>query len=360
MTHPSLACVIPAKKPISSHFSIEFYAFKMTTFQTNPVEDELRTFSNIHSILEVKMPNRIKAFAAIASLSISLSVSAAQCNKDSIKLQVLGSGGPELYDDRASSGYIIWHNNKARILVDTGPGTSVNFGKAGADYRDLEAIILSHLHVDHSADLPAYVKGAVFTDRIQDLMIFGPTGNELMPSTKDFIQRLFGEQGAYPYLSGFLVDYKRNYFIDVKQTDISHNKVQHFPLNKAVNISGIAVEHGPLPAAAWRVDIEGCSVVFSGDMSAKRPNLIKLAQDADMLVAHSAIPQAAEGRPATALHMIPSQIGNIAKQARVKQVVLSHRMTPSLGKEQNTLEEINKSYSGKVSFADDLDLFTLD
>lgn len=308
------------------------------------------------------MQQGIKALIAIASVSLgtslSLSAQAAQCDKDSVKLQVLGSGGPELYDNRASSGYILWHNNKARILVDTGPGTSVNFGKAGADYKDLEAIILSHLHVDHSTDLPAYVKGAVFTDRIQNLMIYGPSGNELMPSTKDFVQRMFGEQGAYPYLSGFLVDYSRNYFIDVKETDISHNKLQHFTLNEEVNISGIAVEHGPLPAAAWRVNVDGCSVVFSGDMSAKRPNLIELAKDADMLIAHSAIPQAAQGRPATALHMLPSQIGNIAKQAGVKQVVLSHRMTPSIGREENTLKEIRKHYSGKVSFADDLDIFT--
>ncbi len=305
------------------------------------------------------MQKGIKALITIASLSISASALAGQCNKESIKLQVLGSGGPELYDNRASSGYIIWHNNKARILVDTGPGTSVNFGKVGADFKDIEAILLSHLHVDHSADLPAYVKGAFFTDRIQDLALFGPSGNAIMPATKDFVTRLFGKDGVYPYLSDYLIPYARNYAIEVNQIDINKNSIQTFKLNDEVNISGIAVEHGPLPAAAWRVDIEGCSITFSGDMSAKRPNLIKLAKDSDILVAHHAIPQAAKGRPATALHMIPEQIGNIAKQASVKQVVLSHRMTPSVGKEEDTLKVIKQSYSASVKFAEDLDVFNI-
>ncbi len=305
------------------------------------------------------MKKGITAFIALASVSMSLSAYAGQCNKDAIKLQVLGSGGPELYDNRASSGYIIWHNEKARILVDTGPGTSVNFGKVGADYKDLEAILLTHLHVDHSADLPAYVKGAVFTDRIQDLALYGPSGNEIMPATKDFVTRLFGKEGVYPYLSDYLIPYARNYAIEVNQVDINKNSVQTFQLNDEVKLSAIAVEHGPLPAAAWRVDIEGCAITFSGDMSAKRPNLIALAKGSDILVAHHAIPQAAKGRPATALHMIPEQIGHIAKQAGVKQLVLSHRMSPSVGKEQNTLKVIKQQYSGDVRFAEDLDTFDI-
>lgn len=33
-------------------------------------------------------------------------------------LQVLGSGGPELTDKRASSAYLVWIDNKAKILID--------------------------------------------------------------------------------------------------------------------------------------------------------------------------------------------------------------------------------------------------
>jgi ribonuclease BN (tRNA processing enzyme) len=55
--------------------------------------------------------------------------------------------------------------------------------------------------------------------------------------------------------------------------------------------------------------------------------------------------------------MPPSVIGQIAEEAHVNRVVLSHRMLRTLGKEQQTLAEIRKKYSGPVAFANDLDCF---
>jgi ribonuclease BN (tRNA processing enzyme) len=57
--------------------------------------------------------------------------------------------------------------------------------------------------------------------------------------------------------------------------------------------------------------------------------------------------------------MPPSVIGQIAGDAHVKQLVLSHRMLRTLGteKQNQTLSEIKKRYSGPVVFANDLDCF---
>ncbi len=57
------------------------------------------------------------------------------------------------------------------------------------------------------------------------------------------------------------------------------------------------------------------------------------------------------------LHMPPSVIGRIAANARVKQLVLSHRMQRTLGHETQTRHTIQKSYQGSVEFANDLDCF---
>src|SRR6056297_782871 len=66
----------------------------------------------------------------------------------STRLQVLGSGGPELDDGRRSSSYLLWLDDRARVLLDAGSGSSVAFGASGADFADLQAILLSHLHTD--------------------------------------------------------------------------------------------------------------------------------------------------------------------------------------------------------------------
>jgi len=94
--------------------------------------------------------------------------------KNRVSIQVLGSGGPELDDQRASSSYLIWLDSKAAILVDTGNGSGLNLERSGAKVEDLQAILFTHFHVDHSSDFPAYVKGSFFTSRDEDLMIYGP------------------------------------------------------------------------------------------------------------------------------------------------------------------------------------------
>jgi len=53
-----------------------------------------------------------------------------QCEVDQVKLQVLGSGGPELNDGRNSSGYLIWYRNKAQVLIDAGAGSSIEYDKS--------------------------------------------------------------------------------------------------------------------------------------------------------------------------------------------------------------------------------------
>ena len=75
-----------------------------------------------------------------------------------------------------------------------------------------------------------------------------------------------------------------------------------------------------------------------------------------MLVAHHAIPEEAGG-VARNLHMPPSVIGQIASDASVKQLVLSHRMNRTFGKEAQTTQLIRDHYQGPVEFAEDLQCF---
>jgi ribonuclease BN (tRNA processing enzyme) len=95
---------------------------------------------------------------------------------------------------------------------------------------------------------------------------------------------------------------------------------------------------------------------FSGDTNGENGNLERLAKDADVFVAHNAIPEGETGA-ARQLHMPPSVIGRIAHMAGVRQIVLSHRMLRTLGQEATTMAAIAKNYSGPVAFADDLDCF---
>ncbi|MBL4631254.1 MAG: MBL fold metallo-hydrolase, partial [Paraglaciecola sp.] len=276
-----------------------------------------------------------------------------QCESNQVKLQILGSGGPELDDGRHSSGYLIWYKNKARVLIDAGAGSSIMYGQSGAKYADLQAILLTHLHVDHSADLAAYIKGGFFTPRSENLRLYGPAANELMPSTSEYLQRLVGDKGAFAYLQGYVnkrasADYK------VIATDVPLIKGQTFNYSLGNNITAKAtfVHHGPVAAVAWRVELAGCSIVFSGDMSNQFDVLSAFANEADILVANNAVPDNASG-VALNLHMTPSSIAKIAKKAQIKQLVLSHFMKRTLSIQKETHGIIRHKYRGPIILATD-------
>jgi len=268
-----------------------------------------------------------------------------------ISLQVLGSGGPESGDKRASSAYIIWIDGKNKVLIDFGGGASLRFEEVGAKIEDLDVILLTHLHVDHTADLPALLKSSFFTRASGNLHIYGPESNKFMPSTEDFIERLFENgNGAWQYLGDHLDGSAR---LQVKAHTIDESRNIKVIYHKhGIKISAVSVHHGIIPAIAYRVDVGNKSITFSGDMNGDYHTLETLALHSDILVAHNAVPKDAKG-VATALHMRPNIIGHIAKQAQVKKLVLSHRMLRTLGRERETKKEVRKYYKGVVKFAND-------
>jgi ribonuclease BN (tRNA processing enzyme) len=98
------------------------------------------------------------------------------------------------------------------------------------------------------------------------------------------------------------------------------------------------------------------ALFFSGDTNGEGDGLTQLALDADLFVAHNAVPEGATGVERR-LHMPPSVIGTIATNAHVKRLVLSHRMLRTLGSEKETQAEIQRHFSGPIVFANDLDCF---
>jgi ribonuclease BN (tRNA processing enzyme) len=280
---------------------------------------------------------------------VAISTNAAGCGAQGVALQVLGSGGPELQDKRASTSYLIWRDGVPRVLVDSGGGSALRFGESGATVSNLDVILLTHLHVDHTADLSALVKSSYFEDRQRPLPIFGPEGNQSFPSTTRFIQTLFGSaNGIYRYLSDIP--------LEAHNVVSGPNQIRQIYDTSGIRIAAARVVHGGVPAIAYRVELDNVSVAFSGDTDGNNGNLERIAHNADLFVAHNAVPEGAAGVERS-LHMPPSVIGKIAATAAVRHLVLSHRMLRTLGREAETLVAIRASYSGTVTFADDLQCF---
>ncbi len=305
------------------------------------------------------MKTRLAALALLILPAVSSGHAiAAECQSQRVKLQMLGVRGPEFLDDQASTSYLIWLDDKARVLIDTGPGSMQNFKRSSADFSDVRAILYSHFHVDHSLDFPGYIKASYFTTRDNDLIVTGPAGNRFMPSAEQFLQREIGDRGSYAYLSDFVDPALPSaYKVRAKTLAWSADKpaTELAWRDKDFRVTAVPVHHGPIPALAYRVETAGCAIVFSGDMNGDFDTLPKLAKHADILVAHNAIPEDAEG-VAAFLHMKPSYIGEVAARAGVKKLLLTHLMARSVNRREEAARLIHAHYPYPVRFPKDLDV----
>jgi ribonuclease BN (tRNA processing enzyme) len=277
------------------------------------------------------------------------------CGEEGVYVQVLGAGGPELDDEQASSGYLVWLDGRARVLVDAGPGVAANFEKSGAEFSDLLAVVFTHVHADHTADLASIVAGSRGERRTDPLPVYGPSGNATYPGFNEFIDLTIGPTGAWRYLSDVLSPLSSaGYELVPYEIDaVGRSRWTGFRRD-GVALSAIPTDHGPVPALAWRVDVEGIGITFTGDTANRRQTVADLAEGSAILVAHHAIPEGARGS-ARELHMPPSQIGRLAAGADVNMVILSHRTNWTRGRESASRSEVREAFKGPIVFANDME-----
>ena len=270
---------------------------------------------------------------------------------DGVALQILGSGGPIADDRRASSGYLVWVDGRARALVDVGGGVILNFAASGAALEDLDVVVLSHLHVDHSVDFAALIKSAYFGERSRPLPVVGPDGDDLFPGLGDYLVALFGAQGAYRYLGWALRDGDGPFHIEPHEIATA-GEGQQFELGE-LQLAAVGVPHGAVPALGVRIDVRGRSLAFASDQRLDDERFIAAIAGVDLLIAHHAIPERSGG-PVRTLHGPPSAIGAAAAKAKVRRLVLSHHMVRALRGLDESIAAIREHYRGPLLLAEDL------
>lgn len=332
--------------------------------------------------------------------------------KGDLSVMVLGSGGPlATTSGRASAGYLIFVDGEPKILMDCGGGTYLRLGQSGADIKDLEIVLLSHLHIDHMGDLDAIIKDMYFQNRVanttpqpidfpygrtEPFTVYGPDANDKTfedaagalvqdlvdlndpktlqyEATSSFVHDHFNvNDGLDRYLhifsqmiSGGIFKYDT---VDVApgwQGDISDLSPHVIYDEDGLVITAVGVNHGPVPALAFRIDYNGKSIVYSGDTSSVGTHMISLSQDADLVIYDAAITDtlpnsSPRDRAFFLLHTTPSRMGQVATAANVKTLVLSHltpNTEPNIGEMKKSIKA--QGYTGKIKVAEDLKVFNV-
>ncbi|MDP6096093.1 MAG: MBL fold metallo-hydrolase [Gammaproteobacteria bacterium] len=268
------------------------------------------------------------------------------CQDSGVQLQILGSGGPGPSNGRASSGYLLWIDGESRIMVDAGSGTKDQFHRANANLDTIDLIALSHLHPDHSAELPAilWTAGGSF-------YLSGPTPAGVFPSIENFLDSMFGPGGAFRILAD-RID------LEVFTVDTAAANPVDVWREGNILVRGTGVPHGDVPTIGYRIDFPDVSIAFTSDQNGSNPSFIDFIQGVDYLVIHLASSEDATGFIAE-LHAKPSVWGQMATAADVGHVIVSHISTSSPQALEESLTILRSNYSGALTVGEDLMCFEL-
>ena len=217
--------------------------------------------------------------------------------------------------------------NGTPYVVDCGDGVARQLVFAGIPLDTLRHVFLTHHHSDHNADYGNLIWLSWAAGLRTRLDAWGPPPLEKM--TKLFFEMnasdidvRIGNEGRVPLAPLVHVHELKEGGLVMKDDN--------------VKVTAALVHHPPVvPAFAYRFDAADRAIVISGD-TARSDNVVKLAQNADVLV-HSAlyvpavdrmvarVPNAATLKESIIAHQTSVEdAARVAEAAGVKTLVLSH------------------------------------
>ncbi|MBU8905021.1 MBL fold metallo-hydrolase [Desertibacillus haloalkaliphilus] len=219
----------------------------------------------------------------------------------------------------ATSSYLL-EADGYRLLLDCGSGAMSQM-QAYCAPETLDAVIVSHYHQDHIADI-----GVLHYNRLINSKL-GKSTNPLLLYGHREDEDEFKKLSYPPYVKA--VAYQADGTISIGPFQVSFCKTIH-----------------PKPCYAIRVEYNGYSLVYTADTS-YFPELSAFASETDLLVAEASF---YEGQEAASFgHMTSKDAATVASEAGAKQLLLTH--LPHFGDHQQLVREANAYYSGYVQTA---------
>jgi ribonuclease BN (tRNA processing enzyme) len=238
-----------------------------------------------------------------------------------MKLTIIGYWGGYPKMNGASTGYLLEHEGY-HLLLDCGSGVLSKLQNV-LQPEELDAVILSHYHPDHIADIGVLQHARLIQGflgkRMQNLPIYG----------HPFDQPEFSKLTYKEITKGIPID--PDGVLTVGPFQITFLKTNH-----------------PVPCYAMRIEADGKSMVYTADSSFKE-EFIEFSKGTDLLLCECNFYGNQSG--SSAGHMNSYEAGRFAAKADVQQLILTH--LPHYGDINQLVTEASAQFAGIIKLADE-------
>lgn len=238
----------------------------------------------------------------------------------------LGTGTSIPHQEHSPAGLAI-RATRCTLLFDIGPGTLGRLQAAGIHYNEIDQLLLTHLHPDHTLDLATLLLAFNYAPGAERTAPFHLTGGRDLAA---FLERLIN---LYPEVA-----------------PVSFELQQQQVYRDEWSIDGLQLRSAPTghtsDSIGYLVDDGQHTLVYSGDAT-PRGELAQLAAGVDLLITECSFPSGWQ----TEDHLNADTVGAIAQQAAVKSLMITHCYPPALA--VDLAEQIHRHYRGEVRLAHD-------
>jgi ribonuclease BN (tRNA processing enzyme) len=286
---------------------------------------------------------------------------------------VLGTGNPSADPERWGPAVAVVVNGRA-YLVDCGPGVvrraaaAEKNGIAALKAKELKIVFITHLHSDHTLGYPDLIFSPWVLGRKEPLEAYGPRGLKRMT---EHIERAWGED-VRVRREGLEEANASGYKVNVHEINLRGRGVpgtagespalQVVYRDENVTVSAFPVKHGIWKEAyGYKFETKDRKIVISGD-TAPTDEVVKACDGCDVLLHEVYNPHGDELKEEhrkkyfQTFHTSPAALGEIARRARPRLLVLYHQSLEKLP-EADLVEQVKLEYAGNFVSAKDLGVY---